>query len=800
MVDSDHYGKSGFSETGSIVNERSLWTRAESKLFHYRSAGPFLWLKGNEDQTPICVPKELIHVLSTELAGRPRTQLTLTTALSNSRQHIRSSDIPARFKPTAAVLCASVAFSLHVDHEASIIEQYTTRNSSIYKRLNTALDLTTWFEIPRTSILILTALMGILISTSDFIPYASMINSIFFAASYLPWYVILFFALFLLPQYVRAAADDYVIEFDFTFLLFVCSVTLLCYAYRRKKPTPKVPLLSAGPKVPVDSLTYIPYTEIYGVNTSIDLPDKLQPFSKIRAPRDLLHQHSLRPVLCIMGIVSTLYTPYSHCSNWHNENAFLRTRILRSIPEQEFDYIDDLEKHVFTYFTDIFPNIPDPFHLASSSSFSFWSSRFPRAVQRILILAYETYRNGDYVNWFNVYRHTAFVKVEKASKDGKPRGIQSANPLLNSLTGPEVYEFSQRIQTVWTVSHYLTYSPGNDQLDHGLWLELRGDLESLWADSEDYAVFDTTMRYRLQCLGISIMYLFGVSLPTIFVLRSNAAKTYGKTRKGGSYDGESSVRSGDSTTTTLNTVVNGCVKSFSITKSSGILPPQLNVPPASQPYSAIIGGDDSEVLRRKCYPPLDPHWELGLGLLPEYEPPCHPLQCTFLSALFVPITCDGRPTYMLMPKPGRLLTRFGFALIPPKPKLFLSYVRGSALGLKTYLDFPIIGPFLSQHIEITRSRPALYTSNFMSLNAKRVEQHVVTANEHTYDWFCMRYSIDRQFIHDFATFMATITQLPANIPPYYIAPFQLVDVGPIPIPVDNHDHRSFMSDSRPANN
>jgi hypothetical protein len=797
LVDEHHYGPVGFVEPNAIISERSLWGRHTPTNFLYRSAGPFIWLRNVTENQPVCVPKELINVLCTELAGRPRNQLTLTTALSNARQHVRATDIPSRYKPLAVVLCASVAFTRNVELEACILEHHTATSHPIYERLDRILNFRPWRIVPRTAILVTIATIGFLSAFYDYFPNNWAAWPLLVLTT-VPWYVLLTTILFfVLPTYVQAMplvpeafADETM------YALFTLFVLLMYYAYLKNRRNIKVtpnrpqpPLCLAGPRPDVFDVVYVPYYEIYGINTQTPLPP-IANRAAYRAPAIPHNASNLVPTLCAMGIVSPLYNPYSYCSNWHNERAFLHLRILRPthIPDDETQA--NFEKFVLVNFKYLFPGHFDHQTIFKTTNYQLWLLRFPESTRRLLQLAHESELAGDYINWFHVYRHSAFVKREKSHKDGKPRGITSATPFYNQKIGPTVHAASLYIQTLWTPRHFITYSPGLNSVQIGAWLAMRGVI-TIVAQGQDYGVFDTTMRQWHQSVALTTSIMLGMSPDAVFHIRKNQSRSYGRTHAGGIYRTESIVNSGDPTTTYINTLFNGLVKAFvicSVNKYRDCRP--LLQPPHQQPYSVIAGGDDSLTLRKKSNLPLTPDLEQLLGLNPEYEPCCAPTDSTFLSAVFVPVRVNGDPSYALIPKPGRLLTRFGYSLIPPKKTKYLQYVRGSALGLSHLEKLPIYGSFLRAHLRITH--------NLKPRHAGVPYQPTVTATitpfHDTYTWFEQRYKIDRQHMADFDALMDSIEHLPALIPSTYFNPFYSVDVGPVPTYVHRDtDHSTFQS-------
>lgn len=499
------------------------------------------------------------------------------------------------------------------------------------------------------------------------------------------------------------------------------------------------------------------------------------------APRSLNRRQTIQPTLISYGIIYPRFNPYAHNSNWHNELAFLRTRILRAVPEPNPSAHDQLTRFVFTNLNFLFPTANNPlFNRSRAVQFDTWLLRFSPPTQRLLLLAHNEYLAGSYVDWTRVFRHSAFVKREKAAKDGKPRGIQSADPLYNTLVGPDVYSFSLIMQTQWHSDFFLTYSPGLDQVRHGAWLNSRSPFNMV-AQSEDYGLFDTTMSAPSQSLVIALLLLFLPSCDVNSLLLLNL-QTVGKTKSGANYRGNPSVKSGDPSTTVFNTVFNGLVTAYQINQHDPIQR-LSSCPPDRQTYSAIVGGDDTLILHRSNVPDLDGGFEKSLGLQPEYEPTTNIESATFLSAQFVPANVDGLDTYVLMPKVGRILTRFGWGLTGPHDKYAARVMRGNALGLHQFHRMPIIGSFISKHLELTSHLPAVILRNYNLMHNSTAS--VIKPNHLTHDWYRNRYGVMPSDYDSFDSQLSQVTQLPYQLPSDIILPYYLADVGSLPPVVDN---------------
>jgi hypothetical protein len=208
------------------------------------------------------------------------------------------------------------------------------------------------------------------------------------------------------------------------------------------------------------------------------------------------------------------------------------------------------------------------------------------------------------------------------------------------------------------------------------------------------------------------------------------------------------------------------------------------VAPDRQTFAVIGAGDDSYALTlSRTVPDVTIYSKLGFTLI--YEPVTNPCEASFLSARFVPLAVDGTPTYALMPQPGRILSRFGWIMIPPKPEQYLSYVRGNTIGLTDMFDFPFVGPFLQTHLRLTSYSNAVYPR----LENQHHAPNTITSTHETWAWFSQRYHLYPSDEHIFKQALNLASSLPFEMPLDYVRRMVEIDVGSPPI-VDTHDYRN----------
>jgi hypothetical protein len=759
IVDRQHYGPLGFAEPSAIVTETSLWSRVQMPLYSYRSVGPFIWIK-TASTTPVCVPKTLVHTLAAEIALRRRTPDTFNVLVSNARQHVRASDIPAQSRPMAIIAAATVAFNLNLAQEAAMVERHVLPSIGLHARLHSALSfspLTPWRPYNSTIVLasaLLCMVAACFLSPMQlayrFMTYVlgvigfallsveTMEGNIPLTRVRLTSYIAIFFLIFgqalflyldyLIPRFDAFTPITFIIAIVMLVVLFgpthasgallmmsvptvaaqqtvsgssyeplaffIFTVFVVALVIRRRRL--RVPMTMLEPGVNVEPLVdrAVPFAYLMGLNTRVSTDVPQFPGATIRPPRSLVHEHDLLPTLVRAGIVFPRVTPYSHCSNWHNERAFLRLRILRNVPQPTPTAFNRRRLWLDLNWDNLFPNGPTSRTVLAPTPFMDWVSRFPGPTQRLLIFAYTNYLEGDPINWYALYQQSAFVKIEKNPKDGKPRGIQAASPLINALNGPYTHAMQALVQTIWKADHFIAYSPGMNSMAHSSWFTSRNPIaRRMIVSAADYELYDTTMRSAAQKLVLYIFFRLFAD-PSWLQRLHDHLKRYGRTHAGATYSGVEGVGSGNTTTTLVNTVYNGFESAYVhdlIGNYDITLPLQ---PPDRQPISIIIGGDDNyTLLPEDGVSPLPSH-SLDAGFSIVYEPLSSPLVATFLSARFVPCDVDGQPGYPLLPQPGRILARFGWLNRLPQDYKYKDFLSGNVLGLRDLLHFPFVGPYL----------------------------------------------------------------------------------------------------------
>ena len=266
---------------------------------------------------------------------------------------------------------------------------------------------------------------------------------------------------------------------------------------------------------------------------------------------------------------------------------------------------------------------------------------------------------------------SSFIKTDELLPDDgsnkgheyDPRLIQgAAKPLIKVLVGREIVPVSDELKKQWSVDAKITYSSGLTPEGVGRWMEVV-------VETFHEPFFIEVDFYRWDChLGEGacgteqIVYkrVFNISKIAQHCLKCQL-HTRGRTRFGIEYRVDYTRRSGDSNTSVGNSLLNGGLHGYFFeTMFLG-------------KFKVIVLGDDMLCAVDRS---VARHWDQGayevfvrsLGLEPEIKTHEQAHSASFCSSYFYPIVKVGpqpRLTYVLAPKMGRVLSKWGYAIGRP---------------------------------------------------------------------------------------------------------------------------------------
>lgn len=299
-------------------------------------------------------------------------------------------------------------------------------------------------------------------------------------------------------------------------------------------------------------------------------------------------------------------------------------------------------------------------------------------------------------------KRSAFVKVENllhfnlgVGKDKAPRIIQGGTPEFIDLVGPWMMAFQDYVQAVWNRHNFITFTSGLSGEQIGKAMEGPYDFTL----ENDVSKWDSSVGRELLQLEHWMFRKFNCPALTAELIRNNIA-TRGKTHHGIDYWAKAGRKSGDPYTSVGNSILNAMIHLWILTDRGA-------VPIREVRYTSkmIVQGDDN--LTRYNRRINIQNWrqdflDLGFEAVPIARKSL--AEAEFCSSRFMP----NKGTYIMVPKFGRVLAKFGtFPNVPRgvNPKQML---RGVVLGLWKTLSFvPCIKQLFSLVLKETEGVKAI---------------------------------------------------------------------------------------------
>jgi len=462
-----------------------------------------------------------------------------------------------------------------------------------------------------------------------------------------------------------------------------------------------------------------------------NLPD---PKSFKKGAKLVLDERRLRPNLASktpftikgkhveMAFDTNGYRPTCFASNQHNEKQALKTRVLCATQEptwysgplrkyeQRRSSIDDCIDWAKENHHHLFPKM----HKIQSVSPKVYLERSNASpsVKRILKktferLAAEGITEFSALTRSQLYQYTqrsSFVKVENdlyssplGRKHKAPRLIQGATPEFICLVGPWIMALQDMMKRRWSTKNFMCFTSG---VTAKAAAEFINGASGLWLE-DDLGKFDATIRRAWCEYEVWLCRVMGAPRAVLELMRANI-KTHGSTHHGWRYKCEGTRKSGDPYTSVMNSVINGISHVYLYCLWTGKTVEYLK---RTKEFRMLMQGDDN-LLRHPEYTMFP--WAEGmasLGFESEAIYRARRQNVEFCSSRLYETT--GGLTFG--PKPGRVLSKLGYVINPPKGVSSKSVVRGIALGLKkTSYFLPPVQVVVDRLLQLTEGHVAWY--------------------------------------------------------------------------------------------
>jgi len=274
-----------------------------------------------------------------------------------------------------------------------------------------------------------------------------------------------------------------------------------------------------------------------------------------------------------------------------------------------------------------------------------------------------------------LYKYTirkSFVKVENLSygtpignKEKAPRLIQGASPEFIALVGPYFSAFQRYMKNQWNKNNFLYFTSGANNKDMGEFFQVNPDWEMF---ENDVSAWDASFSLALCELEVWVAKKFGAPRVVLDLMQANI-RTHGVTTNGWIYSCMGTRKSGDPYTSCFNSLFNAMLHLFVFHLQTGIPPEHLK-----DHIRMMVMGDDN--LMRHSGPRVqfyDDFIQLGFVTESNYRDDISEVE--FCSAIPVP----SRQGLVFVPKPGKLMAKFGYFINPPNIEpntLFYGVCRG----------------------------------------------------------------------------------------------------------------------------
>jgi hypothetical protein len=303
------------------------------------------------------------------------------------------------------------------------------------------------------------------------------------------------------------------------------------------------------------------------------------------------------------------------------------------------------------------------------------------------------------------YVRNVFVKIEPVSKtiagifeDYDPRTIMGMSDKLQSTLGPWFTAISTKTKDVFgTIYSPIFYAIGADGKQIGRWFSywrsILGGHAARVGDA-DASRFDKNLERVIFTSRADVLRRRGAPEHVVRAYLRKIKKI-GYTRHGVSFEVDGTRASGDSDTSWDNTMID--IDFWIYTFSN------LSLVPGAD-YAVAAAGDDvvfifhPRVDLDKVAAYVSSHGA-GSGIVWKTQFQRRLCDLTFLSGIFLPRA--GQPDeFVLVPRPGRLLSRLGWSRIPVKDTV--SHTRAIALGLRdATTTVPISGVLIDKMLALT---------------------------------------------------------------------------------------------------
>jgi len=335
-----------------------------------------------------------------------------------------------------------------------------------------------------------------------------------------------------------------------------------------------------------------------------------------------------------------------------------------------------------------------------------------------------------------------------------PRMIQGCQDQYNVIVGPYYRGMQLKLKEIWNSKHKLYYPSGASAEQIGNWFSL----SEVYFET-DFSRFDSSIHPELLLLELLIYERLGFNKNVIKVMRTNiSAPLY--CSKGVYLEVQGTRRSGTPNTGGGNSLINGCVFAFIMHKAN------------IYSYKMIMLGDDNLLLinpksensnyvneRPTFQDSVEQLKQFGLRAVTKVSYGGEEFAVEFCSSKFWPL----RDQYILGPKIGRTMAKFGWFIDPPmREKDCITMLKGTVIS--KYFDFsylPVLRVMSQRILHLVEKQDVGKFELRPTHKALAEFSHEVTPE--IYDFIQQHSGVTKEQLDEIENLIYEVVQLPAII-------------------------------------
>lgn len=341
------------------------------------------------------------------------------------------------------------------------------------------------------------------------------------------------------------------------------------------------------------------------------------------------------------------------------------------------------------------------------------------------------------------YYRKLFMKREKLDKseeegllDFNPRAISGTSHEANVLLGPFMVQYSKQLAKQWDGTGIFYYTSGATAQQTGSWMYDNFHAGDLIVEV-DFSQYDSTQGAEAHKVERQDYIQAGIEdFPGALAVIDHQKHMRGFTNDGIEYFVQNGRNSGDPNTSCGNTRHTCATTEYVLTqvfgegdyKIKGMGDDNTSIVPM-----ALANGHDLDDIKSSIVEEY-----AKFGFVAKVKLHTDPSQAEFCSSAYWPAMVDGWETYVMGPKPGRLLPKMGFSIKNLSP----GEVKGMFKGYATSCGHvPILNTYVQAMLnKMSKVKETFYVdkeSKYKMLSVENVQQ-----SSEVGEFFMSRYDLD----------------------------------------------------------